>query len=523
MQCLEDRETIQNNSKPTCPPLIKHSTHPTQLPGSKSTLHTSSLHHQQQQQTAQFYLPHESVPHAAAILGFPSRQSVSRAFHPGTCREIVDLAVTIAEFEPVRLYTRPEDIVSAQGLIKQRIHRHPASTSQSLCLDHDSQDNQENGNSTPVPDLQSRIQIIPCPTNHCWVRDTGPVFVRPVDTDPDLNPTTSTTTQQQQQEHHFAVDFSFCEWGNKHLDPIFTPLPEDTDDPNTVWPIPSPTTLAENTDFAARVIASFSPSSSSSIPITTARVTTPLRLEGGGIEVDGQGTFFATESSIFCPQRNPDLTRATAEEELTRLLGVRKFIWFPGRKGLDITDAHVDALVRVVRPGVVVVSRPRGYGHESLGDGNEETTSTSTATAATSTSGELSRVRTRREWKRNYTEILAILSRETDALGRRFEVHEIEEPDPKYLTTQQQDTSAAPDAVPIAEEEEEDPAASYVNFYLANGAVVMPVFGDPDADERAVRTMRRLLPEREVRTVRVNCLPRMGGVVHCVTQQVPAL
>ncbi|KAK1148645.1 hypothetical protein N8T08_008530 [Aspergillus melleus] len=498
----------------------------TTLPRSTSTFHTSSLHHHQHQQTTQFYLPHESAPHAATILGFPSRQSVSKAFHPGTCREIVDLAATIAEFEPVRLYTRPEDIASAQELIKQRVHRHPAGTSQSLGLHHDGQNNQENGNSTPVPDLQSRVQIIPCPTNHCWVRDTGPVFVRPVDTDTDLNSTTptttTTTTTTQQQQQRFAIDFSFCEWGNKHLDPTFTPLPEDTDDPNTSWPIPSPTTLAENTNFAARVIASFSLSPSTTNPITTTRITTPLRLEGGGIEVDGQGTFFAMESSIFCSQRNPSLTRAMAEKELSRLLGVRKFIWFPGRKGLDVTDAHVDALVRVVRPGVVVVSRPWGYcGHDSLGDEEETTSST-----ATSASGELSRGRTRREWKRNYSEILTILSRETDALGRRFEVHEIEEPDPRYLATQRQDTTAAAAAAaaPVSEEvEEEDPAASYVNFYFVNGAVVMPVFGDPEADERAVRTMRRLLPEREVRAVRVNCLPRMGGVVHCVTQQVPAL
>ncbi|KAI9038456.1 agmatine deiminase family protein [Aspergillus affinis] len=480
------------------------------LSGSKSTFHTSALHHQPyQQETARFYLPHESVPHAATILGFPSRQSVSKALHPGTCREIVDLAATIAEFEPVRLYTRPEDISSAQELIKQRVN-----TSERLGLIHDSQNNQKNGSSRPVPGLQSRVQIIPCPTNHCWVRDTGPVFVRPVDPDPIPNPTTTTTQQQQQR---FAINFSFCEWGNKHIDPIFTDLPEestlpsDTHNPKTTWPIPSPTTLAENTDFAARVIASFSPSSSSS-PTNPTIITTPLRLEGGGIEVDGQGTFFATESSIFCPERNPGLTRATAEKELSRLFGVRKFIWFPGRKGLDITDAHVDALVRVVRPGVVVVSRPWSYDYGSRGERMEETTSTSTGGAVPS------RESTRHEWRRNFEEIRAILAHETDALGRRFEVHEIAEPDPRYLTTQQQNNGV------VAEGEEEgDPAASYVNFYFVNGAVVMPVFGDPGADERAVRTMRRLLPEREVRTVRVNCLPRMGGVVHCVTQQVPAL
>lgn len=366
----------------------------------------------------------------------------------------------------MRLYARPEDISSARELIKERIDhlagkKHP-------CL-HDSQPQ----SSVTHPDLPSQIHILPCPTNHCWVRDTGPVFVRPA-------AAAAAAATPQAPSSRFAIDFSFCEWGNKHL--------LDPDHPNPAsdfhaWPIPSPGTVAENTGFAARVIASFSP------PDPVARVRARVRLEGGGIEVDGQGTFFATESSILCAARNPGLTRAAAEEDLRRLLGVDRFIWFPGRRGLDVTDAHVDALVRVVRPGVVVVSRPSGYAAPPSGSRRSSST------------------RVRNEWMAVYDEVRAILARETDARGRRFEVHELEEPDPGYVTR---------------EEGEEDPAASYANFYFVNGAVVVPAFGDPRADERAVATMRRLVPEREVRTVRVNCLPRMGGVLHCVTQQVPA-
>lgn len=86
----------------------------------------------------------------------------------------------------------------------------------------------------------------------------------------------------------------------------------------------------------------------------------PVRLEGGGIKVDGEGTLLATESSILCEVRNPGRTKAEVEGELGRLLGVEK-VGFPGRRNSDVTDCHVDAEVCFVRPGVVVVLRP--YSH----------------------------------------------------------------------------------------------------------------------------------------------------------------
>lgn len=204
-----------------------------------------------------------------------------------------------------------------------------------------------------------------------------------------------------------------------------------------------------------------------------ARVETDLRLEGGGIELDGEGTFMATESSIL-GARNPGLGRAEIEAELGRLLGVRKFVWFPGRVGLDITDVHVDAEARFVRPGVVVVCRPR----ESEGV----------------------------HWE-IYREIRGVLETSTDACGRRFEVHDVEVPD---LALIRGDTPG----------EEDAPAASYVNFYFVNGGLILPAFGDAEADRKALELFESLVPEREIRQVEVNALPRTGGVLHCVTQQV---
>ena len=87
-----------------------------------------------------------------------------------------------------------------------------------------------------------------------------------------------------------------------------------------------------------------------------------LVMEGGGIEVDGEGTAIMTESCILNSNRNPGVPKAEAEpQELKDLLGrLEKIIWLPGIKGKDITDAHVDFYAKFVRPGVVVAARDDG-------------------------------------------------------------------------------------------------------------------------------------------------------------------
>ncbi|KAJ5569710.1 uncharacterized protein N7459_009140 [Penicillium hispanicum] len=370
----------------------------------------------------------ETTPHIATILGFPSHCSTFPALHERTCSEIVDLAGTIATFEPVRLHVRPEDHAHAQALVSQRMAHAPLAQ-------------------------QSRITLIPCATNHCWVRDTGPVYVH------------GATDHKR-----YAIDFRFCEWGNKISEPIYTGNADTAAD----WPLMDAARRQENTDFAARVLALENAALAPGQPLVT-RVPSAVRLEGGGIELDGEGTFLATESSVVGPARNAGLSRADIETELRRLLGVRTFIWIPGRVGLDITDCHIDAEARFVRPGVVVVCKPHP--------------------------------RCERVYWDMYHEMRAVLDGAMDARGRRLEIHDVQEPDPALVKGDVPGEEAAP-------------AASYVNFYFVNGGLVMPAFGDAEADRKAFELLQRLVPEREVRQVAVNALPRTGGVLHCVTQQV---
>jgi agmatine/peptidylarginine deiminase len=227
--------------------------------------------------------------------------------------------------------------------------------------------------------------------------------------------------------------------------------------------------VQENHTFAKRVTASDSDSSS------LISITSKVCLEGGALVSDGDGTLIVSESSIIGDERNPGFSKEEIEDELRRLLGVEKIIWFPGFRDLDITDVHADAEVQFVRPGVIVISRP----HASA----------------------------QKEWHDVHQQVMDVLRGELDARGRQFEIHTIDEPDPQLVL------ASGPGC-------EEDPATNYVNFYYVNGGVILPKFGDEEMDRRAMETMQKLRPDRIVKQVHVNALPLTGGVIHCATQPV---
>lgn len=202
-------------------------------------------------------------------------------------------------------------------------------------------------------------------------------------------------------------------------------------------------------------------------------LNTSLVLEGGGIEVDGKGTAIITESCTLNDNRNPGVSRSEFEAQFKALLGVEKVIWLPGIRGRDITDGHTDFYARFTEPGVVVAhldTDPASYDH-----------------AVT---------------KRH----LEILRSAADASGRRLEVVVLEAP-----------TQVRP------QYESDSFAAGYVNFYVCNGAVIAPQFGDARADDNARQALRDLFPGREVVQLNIDGIAAGGGGIHCVTQQEPAL
>ena len=196
--------------------------------------------------------------------------------------------------------------------------------------------------------------------------------------------------------------------------------------------------------------------------------------EGGAIEVDGLGTGIMTESSWINRNRNPDWSKAEVEAELKERLGLRKIIWLPGIKGKDITDAHVDFYARFVAPGVVLANLdtdPESYDHK--------------VTLAH----------------------LEILKNASDADGRPLQVHTVSPPlNPRKNRFSQGNS---------------DFAAGYINYFVINGAVIAPEFGDPVADRKALDLLSRLYPERKVLQLNIDAIAAGGGGIHCVTSHQP--
>ena len=202
------------------------------------------------------------------------------------------------------------------------------------------------------------------------------------------------------------------------------------------------------------------------------RYASPMILEGGALTVDGEGTLITTESCLLNPTRNPGLTKDEIEQGLKDYLGVEKVIWLVSGLGLQEdpdTDGHIDGVGAFIGPARVLlhmVRDPRHPDYENL-----------------------------RENRRRLET--------TDALGRPLEVVEL-------------DLRAAPVHVggqPIVE--------TYVNFYQANGAVVVPTAGNAD-DLPALERLREIFPGREVVGVPAPVVAYGGGGIHCITQQVPA-
>ncbi|MDH4048556.1 MAG: agmatine deiminase family protein [Gammaproteobacteria bacterium] len=197
--------------------------------------------------------------------------------------------------------------------------------------------------------------------------------------------------------------------------------------------------------------------------------TSTLVAEGGGVTVDGEGTVITTETCFLNKNRNPGWTRKQVEAELCRTLGATKVIWLPGDPQDHETDGHVDGIAAFVEPGRVLleINPDKTDPHCSIGEIN-----------------------------------LAALKNQKDAKGRTLQIEFIHEGI-------------------YHEGIWNGGCSSYVNSYLANGAVVVPGYGY-DRDDAAVETYRNLYPERMVVQVQINDIAVGGGGVHCITQQQPA-
>jgi len=199
--------------------------------------------------------------------------------------------------------------------------------------------------------------------------------------------------------------------------------------------------------------------------------TPGMILEGGSIEINSCGQLLTTEAVLLNPNRNPELTRDEIERRLKKFLGASEILWLEaGIKG-DDTDGHIDDLTRFVNDTTLItVVDPGGVNEAVLA--------------------------------RNLAKLKTFRTTE----GGPFEIHPI----------------ALPEACETAGWRLPHLPASYVNFLIINGAVLVPQFRQPKNDEAALKQIGALFPGREV--IGIDCLDlvKEGGALHCISQQQPA-
>ena len=192
------------------------------------------------------------------------------------------------------------------------------------------------------------------------------------------------------------------------------------------------------------------------------RYEAPFVLEGGSFFVDGEGTLITTEQCLLNVNRNPTMSRQQIEQGLRDYLGVETIVWLGMGHSTDRdTDGHIDGIAPYVAPATVALLAPEDA-HDPDHDFGRDN--------------------------------LERLRRARDAKGREFEVIRFQ--------------TRPPGVVP------------YLNFYLPNRGVIVPIAQRPE-DDQALEHIEKLFPEREVVAVPGNCLCYGGGGPHCITQQVP--
>jgi agmatine deiminase len=252
-----------------------------------------------------------------------------------------------------------------------------------------------------------------------WVRDNGPVYVRD---------STGKLT---------ILDWGFNGWGNK--------------------------TAYNNCNVVPGKIATDQ-------NITKVDLNNIMTLEGGAFEIDGNGTFLATKSSILNNNRNPGITQAKAESIFRKYLGVTNFIWLDGVAGLEITDMHIDGFARFANQNTIVT-----MAQNDLPDWDVTKKDIDKLYASKNKNGS------------PYTFVKLPLT---------------------------QNNVATTYGINLGYK------GSYVNFYICNKKILVPNYNDPN-DAVANSIIQNLYPGKTVVGIDVRNLYANGGMIHCVTQQQP--
>jgi len=265
----------------------------------------------------------------------------------------------------------------------------------------------------------SRVAFYDHPTDDTWCRDHGPIFIK-----------------HDRTGEVALTDWKFNAWGGKYS-------PYDQDDA-----------------IPARIAGA----------LGVRRFSVEMVLEGGSIDVNGEGLLLTTEACLLNPNRNPQLSRAQIEQNLQSYLGVQQILWLGQGIVGDDTDGHIDDLSRFFSTDGIVTIVERN-----------------------------SREKNYRALRDNLERLHALRT----PAGRKFRIVELPMPLPCICDGLQM-------------------PASYANFLILNGAVLMPAFRQPGRDAAAAEVLASCFPGREI--IPIDCLELVWGrgTLHCISQQQPA-
>lgn len=216
------------------------------------------------------------------------------------------------------------------------------------------------------------------------------------------------------------------------------------------------------------------------------RYKASITLEGGAIQVDGEGTLIAIKDCILNPNRNPNMNQTEMEQMLYNYLGIKKIIWLEKGLYLEENNGHVDNMCSFIRPGEVFLAWT-----DNVNDPQYEISHNA----------------------------YEILSKSVDAKGRSIKVRKLKLPEPLFITGEEADGIELSEyALPRIKGDRLP--ASYLNFYFVNGGVIVPGFNCAE-DEVALTQFKEVFTGRTVIQLNVREILLGGGGLHCMTMQIP--
>ena len=319
---------------------------------------------------------------------------------------------------------------------------------------------------TDVPDElreMPNVYVAELPNNDTWARDFGPIVLKSTQPAESSAGGGASADDEEEEKDYLWLDFRFNGWGEKFQ------AAWDNMIPYKLWALYG---FFEDADYEDHQ---------------------DFVLEGGSIEADGRGTLFTTSQCLLAPHRNQPLTKEQIEEQLKRRLRVGRVVWLDyGNLVGDDTDGHIDTIVRCAPDDTLV--------YVGCDDATDE----------------------------QYADFHALEEqlkalRTTD--GKPYRLLRLPMPDGIYEVEGDkvavQSSNVAARRSKVQEVQGERLPATYANFLVINGAVLVPTYDQPEKDAEALRVVQQAFPDREMVPIDARTIIRQHGSVHCLTMQVP--